>query len=299
MQPTATVFNIQRFCVSDGPGIRTTVFLKGCMLNCLWCHNPESKSPAPVLSLAKQLCTGCGECIRVCRCHSFADGMHVINRSACTACGECTQVCGGALEILGREMTAEEVLAEVMRDEPFYRSSGGGLTVSGGDPLYHPAFTLQLLQLAKENGLHTCIETSGFTRWEQLEAIIPYTDLFLWDVKETHSALHRQFTGVDNALILDNLRRLDGLGAQTVLRCPLIPGFNDRTEHLHAIAALANTLNHVQRIDVEPYHPLGLGKSEAIGQAYPLAGVNMPGNTTVDAWISEITAHTSIPVQKA
>ena len=196
-------------------------------------------------------------------------------------------------------MTAEEVLAEVMRDDPFYRSSGGGLTVSGGDPLYHPAFTLQLLQLAKAKGLHTCIETSGFARWEQLEALIPCTDLFLWDVKETDPALHRQFTGVDNALILDNLRRLDDLGAKTVLRCPLIPGFNDRTEHLQAIAALANTLEHVQRIDVEPYHPLGLGKSEAIGQKYALSDLTMPDDAAVDAWISEIASHTSIPVQKA
>jgi len=260
----AIVFNIQRFCYSDGPGIRTAVFLKGCMLNCIWCHNPESKSPAPVISLAEQLCTGCGECLRTCAGHHLENGKHLIDRDACKACGRCADVCGGALELVGKSMTPEEILAEVMRDEPFYRTSGGGLTVTGGDPLYRPEFTLRLLQLAREKGLHTCVETSGFARWEKLAALIPYTDLFLWDVKETDPELHRQFTGVDNARILDNLRRLDEAGAQTILRCPIIPGCNDRPEHLAGIAALANSLRHVQRIDVEPYHPLGKNKSEAI-----------------------------------
>lgn len=292
----AIVFNIQRFCVNDGPGIRTSVFLKGCMLRCLWCHNPESQSPKPVLSLAQQLCVGCGECLRTCDLHHFSDGNHLIDRSQCKACGRCADVCGGALEILGREMSAEEVLAEVLRDEPFYRTSGGGLTITGGDPLFRPAFTLRLLQLAKEKGLHTCMETSGCAPWETVEAVAQYTDLFLWDVKESDPVRHKQFTGADNALILDNLRRLDALGAQTVLRCPIIPGYNDRADHFEAIAALANSLRHVQRIDVEPYHPLGESKSAAIGQTPVLSGIAMPSDSQISEWLSAIAAHTSIPV---
>ena len=295
----ANVFNIQRFCVSDGPGIRTAVFLKGCMLNCIWCHNPESKSPAPVLSLAEHLCVGCGECLRICPQHSMRNGRHVINRSVCVVCGRCADACGGALEVIGRPMTPEAVIDEVMRDEPFYRTSGGGLTVTGGDPLYHPAFTLRLLQLAKERRLHTCVETCGFAQWETLAGIAEYVDLFLWDVKETDPELHRQFTGVDNELILDNLRRLDASGKSTVLRCPIIPGRNDREEHLAGIAGLAESLQHVQRIDVEPYHSLGKEKRVAIGQPCLMDDPGMPEASTVAEWVAAIQAKTTVPVQKA
>lgn len=295
----AVVLNIQRFCVSDGPGIRTSVFLKGCMLRCVWCHNPESQSPEPILSFTKHLCTGCGECFRTCINHQMYDGAHLIDRSQCTVCGRCQDICGGALEILGKEMTPEEVLAEVMRDEPFYRTSGGGLTVTGGDPLYRPQFTLALLKLAKEKGLHTCVETSGCAGWETVKSILPYTDLFLWDVKETDPDLHKRFTGVSNQLILENLRRLDALGIPTVLRCPIIPGYNDRKEHFAAIASLANSLQYVQRIDLEPYHPLGKGKSAAIGMNDALSDLQSPSDETVRAWITAITAATAKPVLKA
>lgn len=294
----AAVFNIQRFCVSDGPGIRTSVFLKGCMLHCLWCHNPESQSPDPVLSFTEHLCAGCGECFRTCQNHRFSDGAHLIDRIRCSACGRCADVCGGALEVMGKEMTPEEILEEVMRDEPFYRTSGGGLTVTGGDPLYRPQFTLALLKLAKEKGLHTCVETSGCAGWESIEAIAPYTDLFLWDVKETDPELHRRFTGADNLRILDNLRRLDALGVPTVLRCPIIPQHNDRPAHLAGIAALANSLQHVQHIDVEPYHPLGKGKSAAVGLGYALEDLPSPSDETVRTWIEAIASQTNVPVQK-
>jgi len=295
----AVVFNIQRFCVSDGPGIRTSVFLKGCMLRCLWCHNPESQSPEPVLSFAPHLCAGCGECLRLCENHRFSEEGHLIDRTRCSACGRCADACGGALEVMGREMTPEEVLEEVMRDEPFYRTSGGGLTVTGGDPLFRPAFTLAILKLAKEHGLHTCVETSGCAAWEHIEAIAPYTDLFLWDVKETDPELHKRFTGADNHLILDNLRRLDVLGVPIVLRCPIIPEHNDRASHFSGIAALANSLKHVQRIDVEPYHPLGKGKSASVGLRYALEDLPSPSEETVRAWIEAIVFQTDVPVLKA
>lgn len=298
---TATVFNIQKFSINDGPGIRTTVFLKGCMLDCLWCHNPESKCPDPQLLLSARRCIGCGMCVQTCpsQLHAFSESGHQIDRAHCKLCGACVSACVGAIEMCGKEMTVDEILAEVMKDEVFYAHSGGGMTVSGGEPLLQPAFTLALLQAAKEKGLHTCIETSGFADWSDLEPLLPVVDLFLWDVKETDSALHEQFTGVPNDLILANLRRLDAAGAQIVLRCPLIPGCNDRPAHLSGIAQLANSLQNVQRIDVEPYHPLGKSKSEGIGVEYVLGDLSFPEEQTVQQWIAAIAAETSVPVQKA
>ena len=296
------IFNIQRFSVNDGPGIRTTVFMKGCMLNCLWCHNPESKSMKPQVFLTPRLCVGCGECIRACEkhLHSFSeDGKHLIDRAKCGLCGKCVEACVGALEMCGKEMSPEDIVKEVLKDKPFYENSGGGMTVSGGDPLFAPDFTLALLKCAKENGLHTCIETSGFARWEKIEALIPYVDLFLWDVKETDSARHEEYTGVRNELILENLRRLDAAGAKTVLRCPIIPGFNDRSEHFEGIALLAESLKNVQEINAEPYHPLGQSKSEAIGEEYALAGLTFPKEETVKEWMAAIQKGTRVEVKKA
>ena len=296
------IFNIQKFSVNDGPGIRTTVFMKGCMLNCIWCHNPESKSIRPQVFLNPRRCVGCGECIKACphSLHAFSeDGTHTIDRQKCVFCGSCVDACIGALEMSGKEMTVDEIIAEVMKDKTFYDNSGGGMTVSGGDPMLHPAFTLALLKAAKEKGLHTCIETSGFAKWEDVEALIPYVDLFLWDFKESDPVRHKEFTGVSNERILDNLHRLDAAGGKVVLRCPLIPGYNVRDEHLSAIASLANELTHVVRIDVEPYHPLGKSKSEAIGETYALADMTFPPDSDVKEWIAAIAEKTNVPVQKA
>lgn len=308
------VFNIQKFSINDGPGIRTTVFLKGCMLNCLWCHNPESKSAKPQLMFHENQCIGCGQCLEVCPLglHKFTEitsysaegersveNIHVIDREKCIACGKCAEACVGALEIVGKEMTVEEVLQEVMKDKIFYDNSGGGMTVSGGEPLMHPEFTLALLKGAKEKGLHTCIETCGYARWEDVEALIPYVDLFLWDIKETDSDRHKEYTGVYNERILDNLRRLNAAGGQIVLRCPIIPGYNDREEHLKAIGALAEKLSNVQRVDVEPYHPLGKSKSRDLGKEYPLEELSFPEEEAVKEWIQRISSGTSKPVGKA
>ena len=296
------VFDIQKFSINDGPGIRTNVFLKGCMLRCLWCHNPESNEPFPQLMFHSNKCIGCGTCLTSCPngLHTMgAEGEHLIDREHCVGCGTCAGQCIGALEIAGKEMTVDEILKEVMKDKVFYDNSGGGMTVSGGEPLMHPSFTLALLKGAKELGLHTCIETCGYASWEHIHAIIPYVDIFLWDVKETDSNLHKQYTGVENGLILDNLRKLNKEGASIVLRCPIIPGYNDRTEHLKAIGALAEELEHVLKVDVEPYHPLGKSKSEGLGKAYPLADLTFPEDTTVSGWIDCIASVTSKPVGKA
>jgi len=299
---TCLVFDIQRFSINDGPGIRTTVFLKGCPLRCIWCHNPESKSAKKQLLFRAEKCIGCLACAQVCEAgvHSFSEeGKHALNRAACVFCGKCAEECMGAIEICGREMTVSAVMNEVLKDRAFYRNSGGGMTVSGGEPLMHPELTLALLRAAKEEGLHTALETSGFGAWEAIEALAPYTDLFLWDVKETDEARHREYTGVSNARILENLFRLNLSGAQIVLRCPVIPGFNDRREHFEGISALAERLENVIRVEVEPYHPLGKSKSGLLGEAYPLEEMTFPEEETVQKWIACISQGTGKTVKKA
>lgn len=301
-QQKKTVFNIQKFCVNDGPGIRTTVFLKGCMLRCKWCHNPESKSPHPQIMLYRSKCIGCGDCVEACQAglHSFAeDGKHNILRDSCTLCGRCVEACTGALEICGKDMTADEIIEQVMADEAFYKNSGGGMTLSGGDPLYCPGFTAELLRKAKEKGLHTCVETSGYAKPDDIRQIAQYTDLFLWDVKETDEKRHIEYTGVSNRPILDNLSLLESVGAKVVLRCPIIPTYNDRQEHLYAIGELAQRLSCVQRVEVEPYHPLGASKSEGIGVEYEIADIGFPDDQTVKEWIAAISSRTNKKVCKA
>ena len=296
----ALIFNIQRFSVNDGPGIRTNVFFKGCPLNCLWCHNPESKSTKPDLGFIASKCIGCGHCLTQCpgHCHTMENGEHVIDRSKCLACRACERFCAGALEIMGREMTVDEVLGEVMKDEIFYKTSNGGMTVSGGEPMIQFPFITELLRAATEKGLTCCMETCGFVAWARFEEIMPYVDLFLYDIKETDPVRHREYTGADNALILENLRKLDGAGAKTVLRCPVIPGLNDRADHFAAVAHLADSLKNVQGIDVEPYHPLGKTKCENLGRDYPLADLSFPDKAQIQAWIGEIAAQTRVPVRQ-
>ncbi len=291
------IFDIQRFCVKDGPGIRTTVFTKGCPLNCLWCHNPESKQKTPQLAFDGSKCLGCGSCVNACD-----DGAIIsvgeFDKSKCTLCGECVNACVGALEILGRDAQLDDVLQTVLSDKSFYDNSGGGLTVSGGEPLFSPEFTRRLLAKAKEQGIHTCLETSGFAKWEILEAIAPYVDLFLFDIKETDASLHKQYTGVDNGQILQNLFRLNEIGAKIVLRCPIIPGYNDRNDHLKSIAGLSNQLDNVMHIEVLPYHSLGKSKSLLIGQEYPVDAA-VPDRQQVEDWLRIISSHTNKKVIKS
>lgn len=294
------VFDIKKFAINDGPGIRTAVFLKGCPLHCIWCHNPESQKTSPEIFFMPDKCIGCGWCFSVCprKCHVAAD-THVFDRTNCIRCGKCTEKCyAGALELVGRSRSAEDVLAEVMKDEMFYRTSGGGLTVSGGEPMLQFDFTLELLRAAKEKGLHVCLDTCGYADPEKYRAVMPYVDLFLYDVKSTDSALHRKVTGVLNELILSNLRMIDGAGKSIFLRCPLVPGINDREDLLTGIADLANSLGHVEEITVEPYHPLGMSKFSHLGEKPALDMPEFAGDEDVKKWISIISAKTSIRVLK-
>ncbi|MBQ8508287.1 MAG: glycyl-radical enzyme activating protein [Clostridia bacterium] len=295
----ATIFNIQRFSIQDGPGIRTTVFMKGCPLRCKWCHNPESNRAVPELFYDPDKCVGCQSCAAVCERHSFDGGLHAFDRDSCRGCGKCAERCyTGALELCGKTMSADEVLHEVMKDIDFY-TDGGGMTVSGGEPMMQFDFTLELLQKAKAAGLHICMETCGYAPPERIRAVAPYVDIFLFDYKETDPVRHQEFTGVTNELILSNLRLLDELGAATVLRCPIIPGCNDRPDHLAGIAAMAEELRHVIEVNVEPYHPLGKSKCERLGIDYAFPELGFAEADAAAAWIAAIQAGTSVTVKQA
>ncbi|MBR6471600.1 MAG: glycyl-radical enzyme activating protein [Victivallales bacterium] len=291
------VSDIEKFAVHDGPGIRTVVFLKGCPLACRWCHNPESQSFAAELYYDDAKCMRCRRCAAVCprKCHAFGENGHHFDRTWCLHCGRCTTVCPvNALEMVGREMTIPQVLEEVLADQVFYDHSGGGLTLSGGEPLAHFDFTRELLSAAKNAKLHTCVETSGFAPWEHVEPLLPLVDLWLWDIKAPPE-LHERLIGVPDDLILENLHRLDVAGGRTVLRCPLIPGLNDSEAALLFIAELANSLKHLTRIDLEPYHPLGESKNARLGKERFFHAPFVP-ETTKTNWQEFLMRHTHIEV---
>ena len=290
------IFDIQRFSIHDGPGIRTTVFLKGCPLRCLWCGNPESIDPQPQLSFVAEKCIACGECFKVCKPSALAKdaaGKAVVARTRCTNCGDCAPVCAPkALEMVGRDATADEVLEIVLRDRDYYTQSGGGLTLSGGEPVLQPDFAEALLNSAKNQGLHCCIETSGYAGWPVFEQLRPFVDLWLYDYKETDSNLHRQFTGRENETILERLRQLYATGAKILLRCPMIPGYNARREHLDGIIALARQLPKLQGIELLPYYDLWRGKLKRLGLTTALPdSVKPPDGPTLKSWNDYLRQH--------
>jgi pyruvate formate lyase activating enzyme len=279
MNPTGMVFDIQRCCVHDGPGLRTTVFLKGCNLRCFWCHNPESWQTPPDLLLYPSKCIGCGKCFALCPrgCHSAANGKHRIDRANCRLCGTCAGRCyAGALVFSGKERGVEDVMKTVLADAAFYKNSGGGMTVSGGEPLLQPAFTLALLRAAKKEGIHTALDTAGDVPHGVFQDMAPGVDLWLFDCKCMDSAPHRQATGVGNERILENLRRLGQGKAPVWLRVPVIPGFNDTEENMLALRGFLAGLPAVQRLDLLPYHSLGAGKNASLGREYAHTELKAP-----------------------
>lgn len=265
------LFNIQRYSLHDGPGIRTIPFFKGCPLSCKWCSNPESQHPKPELIFKKSDCIRCGKCIEACKQQALSvSNAFFIDRERCIQCGKCTQVCPTqALEMKGKRMTVADVMRELQKEENLYRRSGGGITLSGGEPLAQPAFARELLKACKEKGWHTAMETTGFTTPEVIADVFPYVDLALTDIKAINPAIHLANTGIENSQILENLLRISFL-TKTIVRIPVIPGVNDNPEEIHNIAEFARLMSNVDTLHLLPYHSFGENKYGLLGRIYPM-----------------------------
>ena len=265
------IFNLQHFCTDDGDGIRSTVFLKGCLLRCAWCHNPESQEAQTEIFYDETRCIRCGACVAVCAhgAQTLRNGKREFLRENCLHCGKCASVCHAkALESCGKERTAKSIVEEVSRYLPFFEKSGGGLTVSGGEPLFQADFTLEICRLAQKAGIQVCVETSGFGKTEALLALVPFVEHFLFDFKITGERA-KKYIGADDTLILKNLFALDNAGGKTVLRCPIIPAVNDGEDHFRAIVRTVKKLTGITEIQLLPYHPLGVQKAKKIGKISP------------------------------
>ena len=296
--PTGRILNIQHFCVDDGPGIRTTVFFKGCPLRCIWCHNPESHQSEQEILYRAERCRSCGACAAVCPqgAHTLAQN-HKYDRNRCRRCGSCTAVCPVcALERVGENKTVDEIMEEILSDRAFYAASRGGVTLSGGEPTAQPDLCEALLKACRSEGLHTCIETCAWCPTEVMRRMIPHTDLFLVDFKLSDDDAHRRYTGVSNRQILENLTLLREQNTPVVLRCPLIPDINTSVTHYNRIAELANTHPNILRIDLEPYHPLGIGKSEALGKPAAYRNPDFLDPAVAQTACDHIAARTATPV---
>ena len=234
------IINITRFCTDDGPGIRTTVFLKGCPLHCIWSHNPESQNPETEV---------------------YSDG-----------------------EIIGKTVTPEEVFKEAVQDKVFYDTSGGGLTVSGGEPLFQPEFTAEVLELCRKNGIHTAIETCGYASRQALQTVLKFCDLVLFDIKETDESKHLEYTGVGQRIILENLRQINDKQIPFVIRLPIIPGLNDKDEHFLKVKKLADKLEMCQKVQIMPYHKLGVYKYNKLGRKYMCSQIDEPTEQQIKKW---------------
>jgi pyruvate formate lyase activating enzyme len=282
----ATVFEIKRFAVHDGDGIRTTAFLKGCPLSCLWCHNPEGLAHKPQLAFYEAKCVECGACAAVCPtgAHEMNEGKHLFHREKCIACGTCAAEClGNALTLYGKDYTVEELLPLLLEDKDFYDNSGGGVTLSGGECLLQADFCAALLKALKENGVSTAVDTCGLVQRESLDKVIPYTDVFLYDLKAVDSDVHKACTGVDNRLILDNLRYLDEKGCKIEIRIPYVPDYNDGEKG--KMLSLLSGLKNLVRVRVLPYHKYAGGKYAALGM-----NSTLPEKTPTDAEIAAFQA---------
>lgn len=269
------IFAIKPFEIHDGDGIRTTVFMKGCPLRCKWCHNPESLLPGRENMFDRELCKDCMRCVGLCEANVIEEGKHVFLREKCTLCGKCEAVCPeSAFEMMGKEMTAEEIVAEVLKDEVFMKASGGGITFSGGEPLAQVDFCVEIAKLLKARDVNIAVDTSGYVSREAINRILPYVDTFLFDIKAIDDEVHKACTGVSNRLILENIRYVDSLGVPMEIRYPYIPTMNDG--EAAAIGEFVKSLHMVKKVEVLAYHNYAERKYNCLGHEYPTKEIPLP-----------------------
>ena len=293
------ISHVQKYSVKDGPGIRDTVFFKGCSLGCLWCSNPELIRPLPELLYTRSKCVSCGICIDACphgALSSDSDNFVIIEREKCATCGECVAVCPeGALDLVGKEITVHELVTELIKDEVFYQTSGGGVTFSGGEPLYQAGFVYQVAEQLKRAGIHTALDTAGDVPWSRFEEALDVIDLVLYDIKTADRALHKRLTGRDNDLILANARLLAKRDVPLHIRLVIVPGVNDGMDDLRARMEFITKLATVKQVDLLPYHCYGVGKYARLALDYPLGDLLEYSDEQIEELRSSIAAY-GIPI---
>lgn len=287
------IFNIMKYSIHDGPGIRTTVFMKGCPLRCQWCHNPESQQLKRQVMRFPDRCIGCGKCIEVCPTNviSIENKKMKVDLKKCISCGKCTEFCyAGAMEMAGKIMTSDDVVKEVEKDGIFYEESNGGVTFSGGEPFMQPEFLLEMLKSCKKKGIHTTVDTCGFVKKDTLLEISKFIDLFLYDLKIMDASKHIKYTGVSNDIILENLKELTRLGKKIFIRIPIIQGIND-DENLEETGKYLSALNGIEQINILPYHNIAMEKYKRLGEEYSLADLKTPSDDRMNEIAQKLKAY--------
>ena len=300
--PEGCIYKMERLAVYDGPGIRTVVFLKGCPMSCTWCASPESKSGKPEIGFRTELCNGCMACADICPEQAVQvdrDGNIDFRRDQCRGCGSCVQVCpSGACTLIGEMVDATDVAARLEKDEVFYHRSGGGITLSGGDPVFQPVFSAAVLKKSLERGFHTAMETCALCRWEVLETMLVHLDLVYVDIKHMDDRRHFELTGCSNKMILENIRNTARQYAdlELVIRVPVIPGLNDEQDNMDGIMEFALTLDHIKRIELLPYHRYGVATYPVVGKSYGLPDIEPPSADRMQA-LRDRMEKSGIPVR--
>ena len=293
------VTNVQRFSIHDGPGIRTTVFVKGCNLRCFWCHNPETLAPKPELQIFLERCIGCGECFKVCPqgAHVLEGDQHLFKRELCTGCGTCADTCyAEALVLVGEVKTVDDVVEEILRDKAFYETSSGGVTISGGEPLLQRDFTYEILERCKAEGIHTAIESAVNFPWQHVASVLPVVDMIMIDIKHMDSDKHRECTGVPNERILANALKLGQQPQPMIVRTPIVPGVNDNVDDIRAISEFLLKLPNLEMYELLAFHPMAASKYDSLDIDYRARDLKTPPKAQLDE-LTQVALDMGLPAR--